>query len=263
MDTLSDADLYSRGAATLLGSWEAYAGGSTGASVKRLPGVACGVFPNEPECGVYNNALLHRGLVGAPLTDALDAMEAAYAEAEISRFAAWVHETDAASVLELERRGYTFDTSTRAMGMTLDQLPLGRPDVELGKADWEEYLRVIEAPPGLLKAADHAAFRVLVGRFRGENAAAAMAFDLNGDRGIYNVGTVEPARGHGLGTALTWLLLHDASNQGLRTASLQSTPMAERMYASAGFRDLGRFLEYVPEPPNHRGAVWLVWANKP
>jgi len=30
------------------------------------------------------------------------------------------------------------------------------------------------------------------------------------------------------------------------TASLQSTPMAERVYAAIGFRDLGRFLEYVP-----------------
>jgi predicted GNAT family acetyltransferase len=29
-------------------------------------------------------------------------------------------------------------------------------------------------------------------------------------------------------------------------ASLQSTPMAERVYAAVGFRDLGRFLEYVP-----------------
>jgi hypothetical protein len=27
---------------------------------------------------------------------------------------------------------------------------------------------------------------------------------------------------------------------------LQSTVMAERAYAAVGFRDLGRFLEYVP-----------------
>ena len=30
------------------------------------------------------------------------------------------------------------------------------------------------------------------------------------------------------------------------TASLQSTAMAERVYAVVGFRDLGRILEYVP-----------------
>jgi hypothetical protein len=31
-----------------------------------------------------------------------------------------------------------------------------------------------------------------------------------------------------------------------RTASLQSTPMAERVYAAVGFRDLGRILEFGP-----------------
>ena len=30
------------------------------------------------------------------------------------------------------------------------------------------------------------------------------------------------------------------------TASLQSTEMAERVYATVGFHDLGRILEYVP-----------------
>jgi hypothetical protein len=32
---------------------------------------------------------------------------------------------------------------------------------------------------------------------------------------------------------------------GCSTASLQSTEMAERIYAEVGFRDLGRILEYV------------------
>ena len=73
-----------------------------------------------------------------------------------------------------------------------------------------------------------------------------MAFDHGGDCGIYNVGTLERARRRGLGTALTALQLHDALARGCRTASLQSTQMAERVYAAVGFRDLGRILEYVP-----------------
>ena len=36
------------------------------------------------------------------------------------------------------------------------------------------------------------------------------------------------------------------SSAGCSTASLQSTAMAERVYAAVGFRDLGRILEYVP-----------------
>jgi predicted GNAT family acetyltransferase len=64
--------------------------------------------------------------------------------------------------------------------------------------------------------------------------------------GIYNVVTMEHARRRGLGTALTAKLAHDAKARGCRTASLQSTLMADGVYAAVGFRDLGRILEYVP-----------------
>jgi predicted GNAT family acetyltransferase len=49
-------------------------------------------------------------------------------------------------------------------------------------------------------------------------------------------------------TDLTALLLHDALARGCQTASLQSTPIAERVYTTVGFRDLGRILEYMPDP---------------
>lgn len=47
----------------------------------------------------------------------------------------------------------------------------------------------------------------------------------------------------------TMLASWEAYARACRTASLQSTPMAERVYASVGFRDLGRILEYVPPAP--------------
>jgi GNAT superfamily N-acetyltransferase len=56
----------------------------------------------------------------------------------------------------------------------------------------------------------------------------------------------EHARRRGLGTALTALKLHAAKRRGCATASLQATPMAERMYTAIGFRDLGRILEFAP-----------------
>jgi len=74
-----------------------------------------------------------------------------------------------------------------------------------------------------------------------------MAFDHHGDCGIYNVGTLEPFRRRGLATALTAVLLRDAVARGCLTASIQATPMAEGVYASLGFRDLGRYLEYTPQ----------------
>ena len=246
MSRPTDAGLYLRGSDTLLASWEAYARGAVGAAVKRLPGVAAAVFPHEPERGVYNNALLERDLSPGERSDALDAMEAVYAAAGITHFAAWVHETDPAMRAELEQRGYTLDTTTRAMGMALDDIRVPRPEIPLGPAGWAEYLRMDSLPPDFLEHADHAAFHLLAARIDGEMVAAALAYDFGGDSGIYNVGTVERARRRGLGTALTAAQVHDARARGSRTASLQSTEMAERVYAAVGFRDLGRILEYVP-----------------
>ena len=246
---IADEELYARGAETVLGSWEAIARGSRDAAVVRHPGVAAAVFAVEPERSVYNNALLARDLAPAERVEALDAMEAAYASARVSRFAAWTHEDDAAMRADLEARGYTIDTATRAMGMALADLRVPRPDLALAPSDWGAYVRHLEAaglPAGLLAGVDPAAFHLLLAARDGETVATALAFDAGGDCGIYNVSTLEPVRRRGLGTALTALLAHDALARGCRTATLQSTAMAERVYTAVGFRDLGRILEYVP-----------------
>jgi GNAT superfamily N-acetyltransferase len=158
-----------------------------------------------------------------------------------------VRERDEAMRHELEARGYTVDTSTRAMGMALDSIPVPRPDVELVRLDWDELLRVFEYPAGLLAGADHSQFHVLSAVLDGEPVSAAMAFDHDGDTGVFNVETLPRARRRGLGAAITAAQLYEARERGNRTATLQSTPMAERVYAAVGFRDLGRFIEYVPK----------------
>ncbi len=246
MGGLADAELYRRGSATLVASWEAYARGAAGASLERLPGVAAGIFPDGPERAVYNNALVDRGLGPAGRAGAVEAMQAAYAAAGISRFAAWVHESDQPMRAELEGRGYAIDDSTRAMGMVLDDIAVPRPQVELGPATWPEYLAMDGLPPDFLRDADHAAFHVLAARLDGEPVAAALAYDFDGDTGIFNVETKEKARRRGLATALTAAQVYDARARGGQTATLQSTEMGERVYAAVGFRDLGRILEYVP-----------------
>jgi predicted GNAT family acetyltransferase len=98
----------------------------------------------------------------------------------------------------------------------------------------------------LLGGVDPSAFQVLAVRLDGESVATALAFDHDRDCGVFNVSTLEPARRRGLGTAITVRLLRDALERGCTTASLQSTEMAERVYAAVGFRDLGRIIEYVP-----------------
>jgi hypothetical protein len=164
----TDADLFRRGAETLIASWEEYSRGAEGAYVQRSPGVAIAVFPDEPERAVYNNALLVRDLTMAERADAVDAMEAAYAAAGVDRFAAWVHETDQATREDFEQRGYALDTSTRAMAMSLDDIPVPRPAVELAPPDWLEHLAGV--PPNFLRAADPRAYHILIARLGGETS---------------------------------------------------------------------------------------------
>jgi ribosomal protein S18 acetylase RimI-like enzyme len=250
MTVATDNDLYIRGAATVLASWEEYAQGSAGAALKRLNGVSAAVFPSDPERSVYNNALLDRDLGPTECAAAVDTMDEAYRSAGLDRYAAWVHESDEGMCAELSGRGYTIDVSTRAMGMSLCDISLAVPEIEIEPLlDWDEYLAYLPSvgvPAGLLGGADPNAFHLLAARLDGESVATALAFDHDGDCGIYNMSTTEAARRRGLGTALTARHVHDAVERGCATASLQATSMAEGVYAAVGFRDLGRFFEYVP-----------------
>jgi GNAT superfamily N-acetyltransferase len=249
MTRVTDDDLYARGSETLLASWAQYARGSAGAALQRLSGVAVAVFPQGPERAVYNNALLDRDLSHPERTAAVDAMAAAYGSAGIDRYAAWVHESDEGMRAELSGRGFAIAESTLAMGLSLDAISVTPPEVEIRPVDWPEYLEYLEvvgAPAGLLSGADPSAFRALAARRDDENVATAIAFDHRGDCGIYNMSTLETARRRGFGTALTARQVRGAAERGCSTASLQSTAMAERVYAAVGFRDLGRILEYVP-----------------
>lgn len=243
--SLTDRELYRRGIATLVASWEAYARGTAG-RVEHLPGAMAAVFPSGPERLVYNNAVVDRELPETRRAEAIDAVLATYAGASVDAFAIWVHERDAALQSDLEHRGFVLESSTRAMGMSLRGVRVPRPAVELGESDWSAYLRIIDAPPGLMGGVDRDAFTVRIARLDGDDVAAAAAFDHVTDRGIYNVTTIERARRRGLATALTGLLVEDARRRGQETASLQSTAMAEGVYQAVGFRDLGRILEYVP-----------------
>jgi GNAT superfamily N-acetyltransferase len=172
-------------------------------------------------------------------------MESAYAAAGVDAFAAWVYEEDEAMAADLIARGYRFDTSTRAMGMPLAELSVPRPELDLAPFDWDDYRRAVGVPDGFLAGLDAGIFDIALARRGGEIVATATSYDHEGDCGIFTVGTLPAARRRGLGTAITAHLLHNARERGCTTASIQSTPMAEGVYASLGFRDLGRFLEYA------------------
>ena len=113
-----------------------------------------------------------------------------------------------------------------------------------GPVDWSAY---VEFENGLLAGVDPTAFLVATAVVDGKVAAAALGFEHEGDLGVFNVGTLEHARRRGLATALTTSLVNAAVQRGCTTATLQATPMAERVYEACGFRTVARILEYVPE----------------
>jgi GNAT superfamily N-acetyltransferase len=245
----TDEDLYRRATGTLLVSWREYARGTADAALLRLDGASAAIFPTEPERSVYNNALVDRNLTARQSARAVAAIRSIYAEADVDRYAAWVHDSDAVTRAEFARHDHRVTEMSRVMAMPLSRLTQGRSEVEIEALEWPRYLDFLyrdEAPVGLLQGADPAAFHALGVRVGDADVAAAIALDHNGDCGIYNMSTLEPFRRQGLGTALLVRHLEDAVARGCSTATLQSTPIAERVYRSVGFVSLGRYLEYVP-----------------
>ena len=74
---IADSNLYARGNATLLASWEAYARGSAGAALHRLDGVAAAVFPSEPESNQQRFESPIQGLPNVILTPHVASLTAA------------------------------------------------------------------------------------------------------------------------------------------------------------------------------------------
>ena len=70
----------------------------------------------------------------------------------------------------------------------------------------------------------------------------------DGDCGIYAMGTAPQWRRQGLARSLIAHALAVAREDGARTASLQSTPMAVSLYRSLGFEAVGRYEEWVWSP---------------
>jgi ribosomal protein S18 acetylase RimI-like enzyme len=242
--TFKDPVLYERSLATLVRSWAYLASGSPGAEVLEAEGAAIAAFVRSPEREFLNNTVLARG--ASELGATLDTVEHTYATHGIERYAVWVHESEPAAAEALLARGYRFDTSTRTMAMPVAKLAeVDTTGLDLASADLGEFWR-IGGVEGLVPELPAAGAHFYVARHGGENAATLMSFDHEGDCGIYMVGTVPAARRRGIATALSALAVAEARERGCTTASLQATEMAEGVYSRVGFRDLGRFEEYVP-----------------
>ncbi len=77
--------------------------------------------------------------------------------------------------------------------------------------------------------------------------AGAWSFLHEHDCGIYTVGTAPAWRRRGLARSLVEHVLEDAARRGARTATLQSTRMAQQLYATLGFVPVGRYEEWTSQ----------------
>lgn len=144
-----------------------------------------------------------------------------------------------------------------APGMVLDPIP-DLTDVHAGieiepvsESNYEAFACIISsifAPaetvrmifPLNMVTGDHV--RVMMASLDGEIVGTAMAVRTGDLAGIYSVGTLEHARGRGVGRAVTAAAIEAAANGwGVKRIFLQSSQMGLSVYESLGFRTVASY----------------------
>ncbi len=169
----------------------------------------------------------------------------------------------------LEAHGFELDYAVPTLALDLDTIPttLSLPDgftiVEARDAraldDWAAALfgayeedgmplrsARVWADAALAFGADRSPLHLYVGYRNGQPVATNLLFNGGGVAGMFCIGTIPEARGHGFGTAITLKPLLDARAEGYRYGVLFSSDMGLPLYRKLGFRELGsRIGRYV------------------
>lgn len=204
----------------------------------------------------YNQVFILDPVVSA---DALRAAAAEYVPGRFRvRFAA--HLADALGDTP-ERAGLQLQGGIPSMALTLPVEPIGPPaELVIRRADdartlldhcavvaagfdrWAEELTPVFTEK-LLSDPDFAAF---VGYVNGEPVVTAQLVVHEGVAGLYWIATVESARGHGYGEAITRHAAAEGQARGCDIATLQASPMGRPLYERTGFTVIGDYVTYVP-----------------
>jgi GNAT superfamily N-acetyltransferase len=218
--------VFDRYVTSLAGSWEALVAPHPDAVVVRGDGFVAARCPGHP---VFNNAALLRP----------DALAAALAFFDgTDHYAVW--SADAAAAAAAAAAGLVRDMTTVPMVCELSAAePPGdgvhsgvSPETVADIAGVDAVL--LRDVPGLWTFADAGLESCLV------------LLPVDTDVNVSFVATRESARRRGLAGRVLRHALAAARAKGFRTASLQSTPMAEGLYRRAGFVPVGHWQEWVP-----------------
>jgi len=224
------------GQETLVASWDALARISPGARLVHSAAATAAVFPSWAP---LNNAILLNGHDGDAAPSAVIELTGVYADAGVDAWALWVPsaatDLDATDYVQ-KVGGFRRDTTTLVMqaylppGLRLhdgivrasfadasragdEPVPftdLGEPEMEPGLAGWVMVHKEVAV-------------------------AGAWNFLHEQDCGIYAVGTAPGWRRRGLARSLVEHVLADARLHGARTATLQSTRIAQQLTSACIF----------------------------
>jgi GNAT superfamily N-acetyltransferase len=91
----------------------------------------------------------------------------------------------------------------------------------------------------------------LVGRLDGSPVACGTAYLTGPTAGLYNIATLEGARGRGIGYAMTLMLCDVARDAGAGHAVLHSSAAGLPVYQRAGFVEVCQVPQYIWMPPEN------------
>lgn len=100
----------------------------------------------------------------------------------------------------------------------------------------------------------HPGAAIYVGYTDGEPVSTGIGIRTGRTLGIYNVSTVESARGRGYGAAMTMRLVEDGAVAGCDVATLQASDMGKPIYERLGFRTVVEYSGFV-DPASLPGAA--------
>jgi GNAT superfamily N-acetyltransferase len=89
------------------------------------------------------------------------------------------------------------------------------------------------------------AVAVYVGYTDGTPVTAGLGFREGDTIGVFNVATIEAARGRGYGAAMTMRIVDDGAAAGCSVAALQASDMGKPIYERLGFRTVVEYMAYV------------------
>jgi ribosomal protein S18 acetylase RimI-like enzyme len=235
------------GQETLISCWSTLAHLSPGARLVPSSAAVAAVFPSWAP---LNNAILQTAREGAATATSSELAEV-YDNAGVDSWALWLPScaTDLDAPDEVQAIGaLKRGTTTLVMQASLDRafpqhVSIVRASIAAAIRATDEAVPTSElgkpnAVPGL------AAWVMVQERVA---VAGAWSFLHGQDCGIYAVGTVPSWRRRGGARSLVEHVLGDAARRGAQTATLQSTSMAQRLYASLGFAPVGRYEEWIAQ----------------